>query len=218
MLLFEPMPTNSPARIDADHAGLDDVKDRIVEHLAVRARRAVAAQLDLVLGVPLGVVADHGDEGLLFAHRLLLQQHVEDHLPVLHGGADPLGLRPEPRLAVAAPRRFSLPRVDLTALPPEHRAAEARRLADEDAADPFDLATGPLFRARLLTLNAADHHLLMTVHHIAGDGWSIDLLLCELAALYPVFTADRAACKPSPLPEPALQYSLPMNIVVSSTA
>ncbi|HBL31543.1 MAG TPA: hypothetical protein DD490_32375, partial [Acidobacteria bacterium] len=113
----------------------------------------------------------------------------------------------EPRLAVAAPRRFSLPRVDLTALPPEHRAAEARRLADEDAADPFDLATGPLFRARLLTLNAADHHLLMTVHHIAGDGWSIDLLLCELAALYPVFTADRAACKPSPLPEPVIQYA-----------
>jgi len=109
----------------------------------------------------------------------------------------------EPRLTVAPPGGFSLPQVDLTALPPPAREAEARRLADEDAGSPFDLAAGPLFRARLLTLDAEDHHLLMTVHHVAGDGWSLDLLLNELSALYPACAAKR----PSPLPEPAVQYA-----------
>ncbi|HYH44949.1 MAG TPA: amino acid adenylation domain-containing protein, partial [Thermoanaerobaculia bacterium] len=109
----------------------------------------------------------------------------------------------EPRLTVAPPDGFFLPRIDLSALPPQAGEAEAGRLADEDAASPFDLATGPLFRARLLTLGAREHHLLMTVHHVAGDGWSINLLLGELSALYQAF----AAGLPSPLPEPATQYA-----------
>jgi non-ribosomal peptide synthetase component F/thioesterase domain-containing protein len=125
----------------------------------------------------------------------------------------------EPRLTVAPPGGFSLPRIDLTALSPEAGAAEARRLADEDAGSPFDLAAGPLFRARLLTLgtgldagldtglgtglDAGEHHLLMTVHHVAGDGWSINLLLGELSVLYQAFAAGR----PSPLPDPAIQYA-----------
>ncbi|HVG09973.1 MAG TPA: amino acid adenylation domain-containing protein [Thermoanaerobaculia bacterium] len=108
----------------------------------------------------------------------------------------------EPRLTVAPPGGFSLPRIDLAALPSRAGEAEARRLADEDAGRPFDLAAGPLFRARLLTLGADEHHLLMTVHHIAGDGWSINLLLGELSVLYQSYGDGR----PSPLPEPAIQY------------
>ncbi len=109
----------------------------------------------------------------------------------------------EPRLNVAPPGGFSLPRIDLSALPSQAGEAEAGRLADEDAASPFDLASGPLFRARLLTLGAEEHHLLMTVHHVAGDGWSINLLLGELSALYQAYVAGR----PSPLPEPVIQYA-----------
>src|SRR6185295_9813413 len=109
----------------------------------------------------------------------------------------------EPRLAVASPGAFSLPRIDLAGLPPSVRAAETERLANEDAANPFDLAAGPLFRATLLVTGAAEQRLLMTMHHIAGDGWSVSVLLGELSPLYRAF----AAGLPSPLPELAIQYA-----------
>jgi amino acid adenylation domain-containing protein len=109
----------------------------------------------------------------------------------------------EPRLVVAPPAGLALPRVDLTALPLPARQAEAVRLTEEQAWRPFDLATGPLFRAALLVTGTAEHRLLMTVHHIAGDGWSINLLKSELAALYQAF----AAGAPSPLRSLALQYA-----------
>ncbi len=109
----------------------------------------------------------------------------------------------EPRLVVAAPGAFPLPRVDLTALPEPARTAEAVRLNDREAAASFDLLRGPLFRATLLLLASGEHHLLLAMHHIAGDGWSIEVLLAELSALYQAFAARR----PSPLPELALQYA-----------
>jgi amino acid adenylation domain-containing protein len=109
----------------------------------------------------------------------------------------------EPRLVVAAPGALPLPRIDLTALPGPARAAEARRLNQSEAAASFDLLRGPLFRATLLLLGATEHHLLLSMHHVASDGWSIEVLLAELAALYQAFAAGR----PSPLPELAIQYA-----------
>ncbi len=109
----------------------------------------------------------------------------------------------EPRLVVAAPGAFPLPRIDLTALPEPARAAEAVRLNRSEAAASFDLRRGPLFRATLLLLAPAEHHLLLSMHHVAGDGWSIEVLLAELAALYQAFAAGR----PSPLPDLAIQYA-----------
>ena len=109
----------------------------------------------------------------------------------------------EPRLVVAAPGAFPLPRVDLTALPEPARAAEADRLNRREAAASFDLLRGPLFRATLLLLAPGEHHLLLGMHHIAGDGWSIEVLLAELSALYQAFAAGR----PSPLPELSIQYA-----------
>ena len=109
----------------------------------------------------------------------------------------------EPRLVVAAPGAFPLPRVDLTALPEPVRRAEAVRLNDREAAASFDLLRGPLFRATLLLLAPTEHHLLLSMHHIAGDGWSIEVLLGELAALYQDFAAGR----PSPLQDLAIQYA-----------
>ncbi len=109
----------------------------------------------------------------------------------------------DPGQVVRAPGPFPLPAVDLSALPEERRRAEALRLADEEAARPFDLEAGPVFRATLTRLSPAEHHLLLGVHHIAFDGWSVDLLLHELAALYEALAAGR----PSPLPEPAWQYA-----------
>ncbi len=80
--------------------------------------------------------------------------------------------------------------------------AHARCVAEEESRRPFDLIRGPVFRARLLSISDLEHALLLTVHHIAFDGWSMGLLYRELTALY------RAFCSgiPSPLPEPAVQY------------
>ncbi|HYH81285.1 MAG TPA: amino acid adenylation domain-containing protein, partial [Longimicrobium sp.] len=92
---------------------------------------------------------------------------------------------------------------DLSALEPAAReAAAARRIAD-DAARPFDLAAGPLFRASLLRLADEDHLLLMCMHHVVTDWWSGELVLRELSALYGAFRERRS----SPLAEPAVQYA-----------
>ncbi|MFF0741810.1 amino acid adenylation domain-containing protein [Streptomyces sp. NPDC004111] len=81
--------------------------------------------------------------------------------------------------------------------------AEAERLAGQEGARPFDLATGPLLRARLLRL-ADDHHiLLLTVHHIATDGWSHGVLWGELTAQYAALAEGRDA----QLPELSVQYA-----------
>jgi amino acid adenylation domain-containing protein len=96
-----------------------------------------------------------------------------------------------------------LPLEDLSALPPADREHEAGRRAAEEAATPFSLARGPLLRARLLRLAADEHVLLLTLHHAVTDGWSMMLLQRELSTLYAAFAAGR----PSPLPEPALQYA-----------
>ncbi len=90
-----------------------------------------------------------------------------------------------------------LPVVDLAGL-----AGEVERLAVAEARRPFDLAGGPLLRTVLLRLGAAEHVLLAAMHHIAADGWSMEVFLREVAALYGAFVAGQ----PSPLPEPPLQY------------
>ena len=92
---------------------------------------------------------------------------------------------------------------DLSHLAPEAREAEARRRIDADADTGFDLAKGPLFRASLLRLAADEHVLLLCMHHIVSDGWSIGVLHRELGTLYAAFRAGL----PDPLPAPALQYA-----------
>lgn len=97
----------------------------------------------------------------------------------------------------------ALPLTDLTSYPPERREPQARRLAREQYAEPFDLATGPVLRAGLLQLGATDHVLLLTAHHVTVDGWSAAVLLDELAELY---TAGREHRAPR-LPELPVQYA-----------
>jgi natural product biosynthesis luciferase-like monooxygenase protein len=97
----------------------------------------------------------------------------------------------------------SLPFLDLSHLPLAEREAEARRLASEDARQPFDLIRGPLFRVRLVKLEETDHVLLLTMHHIISDGWSKSVLTREIRTLYEAFSHGR----PSPLPELPIQYA-----------
>ncbi|GAA3212596.1 amino acid adenylation domain-containing protein [Dactylosporangium siamense] len=73
---------------------------------------------------------------------------------------------------------------------------EARRLVAAHVAEPFDLAAGPLIRPVLIRLAADDHLLVVAVHHIVTDGWSMDVLADELAARY----------SGTPLPDPPVRY------------
>ena len=98
---------------------------------------------------------------------------------------------------------FALPVTDLRELPPAKREAEVQKLTAEAALQHFNLAKGPLLRANLLHLDSEEYILLLTLHHIVFDGWSIGVLLRELAALYEAFSTG----KPSPLAELPIQYA-----------
>ncbi len=95
-----------------------------------------------------------------------------------------------------------LPLVDLTALPDGPREVEQLRLIAEEGAQPFDLESDPMMRACLLRQNGTEHVLLLTLHHIAGDGWSTGILVREISVLYKSFRVG----EPSPLPELPIQY------------
>ncbi|MET0399016.1 MAG: amino acid adenylation domain-containing protein, partial [Longimicrobiaceae bacterium] len=98
---------------------------------------------------------------------------------------------------------FALPVEDLSALGEADREAAVGRRAGEEARRAFDLAAGPLFRASLLRVGAEDHVLLLSMHHIVSDGWSMGVLFGELSALYAAYREGR----PSPLPELPVQYA-----------
>jgi amino acid adenylation domain-containing protein len=97
----------------------------------------------------------------------------------------------------------ALPEVDLAALGEREREAAAAALEEAEARRPFDLRNGPLLRACLLRLGPEEHILLLSLHHIVSDGWSMGLLISELKALYPALRAGRNAVLP-PLP---VQYA-----------
>lgn len=108
----------------------------------------------------------------------------------------------EPR-QVLSTAPFQLSVVDLTGRPASEREAEARRLVEAEARQPFDLPTGPLFRARLLCLSGETHLLLLSIHHIVFDEWSYGIFCRELAALYRAFSTGQSPALPA-LP---LQYA-----------
>ncbi len=101
--------------------------------------------------------------------------------------------------AVAVP----LPVVDLQALPAHRREICIRELAREEVQQGFDLTRGPLFRARLLRLEAEAHVLILAIHNIIFDDWSHGVFWRELATLYQAFLRGAA----SSLPELSIQYA-----------
>jgi len=109
----------------------------------------------------------------------------------------------QPKQVISLHTPLTVPVIDLRELAQDQRLSEAQRLATEEAQEPFDLTTGPLFRVKLLHLEEAEYMLLVTMHHIVYDGWSYDIFLREVAALYDAFSSG----KPSPLPELPIQYA-----------
>ncbi|HEX8088939.1 MAG TPA: condensation domain-containing protein, partial [Blastocatellia bacterium] len=108
----------------------------------------------------------------------------------------------EPMQVIADEQSLTFSVQNLTHLPADLREAEARRLAFEDMRRPFDLERGPLMRTSLLRLSAEDHLLLVSIHHIVSDGWSMGVLIREVASLYEAHSNG----KPSPLAPLAIQY------------
>jgi amino acid adenylation domain-containing protein len=108
----------------------------------------------------------------------------------------------QPVQVVSPDINFTLPLTDLSHLPETQRSIEAQRHAHEEAFTPFSLSKGPLARARLVRLSTDEHMLLLTMHHIVSDGWSIGILIRELAALYEAYSQG----KESPLAELSIQY------------
>jgi amino acid adenylation domain-containing protein len=104
-------------------------------------------------------------------------------------------------IAEAQPRKIEV--IDLSHLPQGEREAEAQRMARDEGEVPFDLSRGPLFRFRLVKLEEEEHLLLLTMHHIIADGWSLGVLGRELSALYQAFSMDQS----SPLEELTIQYA-----------
>ena len=101
-------------------------------------------------------------------------------------------------------QRFPWKVINLSALLEAEREREAVRMAATDVRRPFDLKTGPLLRALLVSLDDEHHRLYMTFHHLIFDGvTAYSIFLPELEELYEAFSAG----EPSPLPEPHLQYA-----------
>ena len=108
-----------------------------------------------------------------------------------------------PAQAIASSLTLTLSVETLEHLTKAEREAEASRLITEESRHSFDLTSGPLLRAGLLRLGEQEHVLILNMHHIVSDGWSIGILLRELTALYKSFVQD----EPSPLPELPIQYA-----------
>ncbi len=108
-----------------------------------------------------------------------------------------------PVQVVAPTLTVPLPALDLRALSEAEREAGVRRLATAEAQQPFDLELGPLVRVTLLQLGDEEHVLLVTMHHIVSDGWSMSVFIRELVVLYQAFLSGA----PSPLPELPIQYA-----------
>ncbi|WP_370378053.1 amino acid adenylation domain-containing protein [Catenulispora sp. GAS73] len=111
------------------------------------------------------------------ALRAVTERHepLRWRFPVLQG---------QPSVSVDPPADVRVPVQDLAGLPESEQRARIDSALTSEARTRFDLATGPLWRARLLRVADDDHYLLMTVHHAVFDGWSQDLLYRDLGRIY----------------------------------
>src|SRR6185295_9378697 len=108
-----------------------------------------------------------------------------------------------PRQAIEQDVAFGLEIKDLRGLEEAERETIVREVAEEEARRPFDLTKTPLLRGKVLQLGEEEQVLLLTMHHIVSDGWSMGVLTREMSELYNAFVEGRQAS----LPELAVQYA-----------
>ncbi|KAA3655518.1 MAG: amino acid adenylation domain-containing protein, partial [Chloroflexi bacterium] len=109
----------------------------------------------------------------------------------------------QPHLQIANTLPLTLPVIDLQHLPPDAREAESMQFVAAEAKRPFDLTTGPLLRVTLLKFDATDHLVLLTMHHIISDGWSMGVFIRELGEGYTAVLHKQ----PIHLPTLPIQYA-----------
>jgi amino acid adenylation domain-containing protein len=107
-----------------------------------------------------------------------------------------------PAQVIAEDLEMDLPVTELSGLTGQNRETRVLRIATEEARQPFDLTKGPLIRVRLLRLSKQNHILIVTLHTIIADEWSLNILADELAMLYEAYSAG----EPCPLPDLPIQY------------
>jgi amino acid adenylation domain-containing protein len=167
-------------------------------HIGVSAR--LRGQLD-------GAALAAALAGIVVRHEAL--RTVFEELPVTAGGQPVQRVLPA---AQAPARPAALPRVSLMPLPAPRRDAAAAAVASLWCERPFDLAAGPLLRPLLLELAVAEWRLVLAIHHIVADGWSMSVLLRELAVLYPAamrLAAAAATAAAAGSPPPGYAPALP---------
>ncbi|HEX8720181.1 MAG TPA: amino acid adenylation domain-containing protein, partial [Pyrinomonadaceae bacterium] len=108
-----------------------------------------------------------------------------------------------PEQIVEASARPAWEYADLRAMPEGRKEAESGRVGRAEARRPFDLERAPLLRVTLIQLADSEHVLLLTLHHIVSDGWSMGVLVSEVSALYAAYSSGA----PSPLAELPIQYA-----------
>ena len=151
-----------------------------------------------VYNIPLPVRL-HGELPVVLLERIfaeIVRRHEALRTTFAEGNDEPLQI-------IHSALRPALPVLDLSHLPAGEREERARQIAQEEAYRPFDLRTGPLLRLSAVRLAEREWLLLVTMHHIVSDGWSLGVMLREIAALFAAFSAGR----PSPLPELPVQYA-----------
>ncbi|MGD2089948.1 MAG: amino acid adenylation domain-containing protein [Candidatus Aminicenantes bacterium] len=205
----------SPGKLKALLQHIRDKKERTVSPLAIRPQKRDSDSFPLSFaqqriwfldrlepGNPsYNLSAGFLLKGTLNAAHLeqslteILQRH--DVLRTTFSSQDGL-----PVQVISPSASLSIPRINLQELPGPGPKVEALRLASQEAQRSFDLARGPLLRVMLFRLGELDHLLLMTVHHIIFDAWSMGVFIREMMVLYEAFSMGN----PSPLPGLPIQY------------
>ncbi|MHC5738118.1 non-ribosomal peptide synthetase [Nostoc sp.] len=118
----------------------------------------------------------------------------------------------QPVQAISPSLTIPLPLIDLRNFDSPERDTQVQQIVTQEAQHPFNLTTGALLRVKLLQLDEAEYLLLLNLHHIVADGWSIGVLIRELGVLYKAFAGDKQCLTTSnsmstPLPELPIQYA-----------
>jgi hypothetical protein len=108
-----------------------------------------------------------------------------------------------PVQVIAPSVKLEIPVVDLRAMPEAERMNEVQKIVTQECQQPFDLAQAPLVRVTLALLDNTDQVLIMMMHHIIGDVWSVRLVMKELARLYEAFSTSQSPT----LPHLPIQYA-----------
>ncbi|MGJ4946579.1 amino acid adenylation domain-containing protein, partial [Bradyrhizobium sp. HKCCYLS1011] len=151
-----------------------------VESVGAAYNMAGALRLEGVLDVS---VLEHGFSEIVRRH-----ENLRTHFELVDGhGAQ----------VIEEAQPFGIALIDLSALESEEQQVELRLLMNDHAKQPFDLRTGPLLRAMVVKLGEREHVLLINMHHIVSDGWSLRVLLRELGLLYRAEMDGQSASLPS---------------------